>query len=291
MSWRTVIINKRCKLDLSMNYMVVRAEETARVLIDEIAIVIIENNAVSMTGCLLTALVEKKVKVIFCDNSRNPQFELSAYYGCHNDSLKIKAQIIWSEQIKKDVWTRIVYEKISNQSLHLQKRNKLDESKLIASYLDEILPGDESNREGHAAKVYFNALFGMEFTRKDEDNLINAALNYGYALILSAVNREIALNGYLTQLGLFHDNQFNHFNLGCDIMEPLRIVVDEKVQNNSYNKFETEEKHDIVSVLNRTVIINDTQQVMLNAIKIYVKSVFDALNEENVYLIKFPRLL
>jgi CRISPR-associated endonuclease Cas1 subtype II len=131
----------------------------------------------------------------------------------------------------------------------------------------------------------------MEFTRKDEDNVINAALNYGYALILSAVNREIVLNCYLTQLGLFHDNQFNHFNLGCDIMEPLRIVVDEKVQNNSYNKFETEEKHDIVSVLNRTVIINDTQQVMLNAIKIYVKSVFDALNEENVYLIKFPRLL
>jgi CRISPR-associated endonuclease Cas1 subtype II len=198
---------------------------------------------------------------------------------------------MWSEQIKKDVWTCIVYEKISNQSLHLQKRNKLDESKLIASYLDEILPGDESNREGHAAKVYFNALFGMEFTRKDEDNVINAALNYGYALILSAVNREIVLNGYLTQLGLFHDNQFNHFNLGCDIMEPLRIAVDEEVQINSYSKFETDEKHDMVSILNRTVSINDTQQVMLNAIKIYVKSVFDALNEDNVYLIKFPRLL
>lgn len=56
MSWRTVVITNRCKLDLSMGYMVVRSEETKRIFIDEIAIVIIENPAVSITGCLLTEL-------------------------------------------------------------------------------------------------------------------------------------------------------------------------------------------------------------------------------------------
>ena len=84
---------------------------------------------------------------------------------------------------------------------------------------------DASNREGHAAKVYFNALFGMDFTRS-ADISINAALNYGYSLLLSAFNREISANGYLTQLGIYHNNMFNHFNLACDFMEPYRVIVD-----------------------------------------------------------------
>ncbi len=71
---------------------------------------------------------------------------------------------------------------------------------------------DSTKREGHAAKVYFNALFGMDFTRAD-DNPINAALNYGYSMILSAINREITAAGYLTQIGIFHQNTFNPFNL------------------------------------------------------------------------------
>lgn len=68
MSWRTVVISKRCKLDYRMGYMVVRAEETKRIFIDEVAVLMIENPAVSFTGCLLEALTEKKVKVIFCDS-------------------------------------------------------------------------------------------------------------------------------------------------------------------------------------------------------------------------------
>ena len=80
MSWRVVVITSRCKLDYSMNYMVVRGEETKRVLLDEVAIVILENNAVSMTGCLLSAFIEKKIRVVLCDNQHNPQAELHPYY-------------------------------------------------------------------------------------------------------------------------------------------------------------------------------------------------------------------
>ncbi len=79
-------------------------------------------------------------------------------------------------------------------------------------YINEIEFGDVTNREGHAAKVYFNALFGMDFTRSAE-NVTNAALNYGYSLLLSTFNRCVVANGYITQLGLFHDNVFNQFNL------------------------------------------------------------------------------
>ncbi len=40
MSWRTVVISSQSKLDYKMGYLVVRSEETHRVLIDEIAILI-----------------------------------------------------------------------------------------------------------------------------------------------------------------------------------------------------------------------------------------------------------
>lgn len=236
MSWRTVVISNRCKLDLKMGYMVIRSEETKRIFLDEIAILIIENTAVSITGCLMCALVEKKIKVIFCDEKRNPCSELAPYYGSHDCSNKLRAQVAFSNSIKGAVWTEIVTEKIRKQSELLAHIRKEQEAQMLKGYLSEISYNDESNREGHAAKVYFNALFGMDFTRS-KDCVTNAALNYGYSLILSAFNREIAINGYSTQLGLFHNNMFNQFNLGCDLMEPFRIIIDKWVFDSEYSIF------------------------------------------------------
>ena len=141
-------------------------------------------------------------------------------------------------------------------------------------------------REGHAAKVYFNALFGMDFSRS-ADNDINAALNYGYSLILSVFNREVVSNGFLTQLGMFHDNMFNPFNLSSDLMEPFRTVIDEKVISMSVESFGHEEKMSIVDLLNKEVYIDGKQNTLNNAIKIYCKSVFAALSERDVAEIKF----
>lgn len=118
---------------------------------------------------------------------------------------------------------RNCYRKDSKQADTLDQYGK-SEAKLLRKYIEEIEYGDATNREGHAAKVYFNALFGMDFTRTEE-NSINAALNYGYGILLSAFNREIVMNGYITQIGLFHNNMFNQFNLGSDLMEPFRSLL------------------------------------------------------------------
>lgn len=286
MSWRTVVIASRCKLDYKMGFMVVRAEETKKIFLDEIAVLLIENPAVSITGCLLEALTEKKIRVIFCDAKRTPNAELVPYYNAYDCSRKIKTQIGWSEDIKGAVWADIVAEKIRKQADFLEEVEKTKEAVLLRSYLSQIEPHDTTNREGHAAKVYFNALFGMDFTRSEE-NAINAALNYGYGIILSAFNREIVAQGYITQLGIFHDNMFNHFNLSCDLMEPFRILVDRKVKSMHYSELGSDEKHFIVNILNDTVVINQTKQTVLNAIKYYCRSIFDALNEGELSLILF----
>ena len=288
MSWRTVVIREPAKLDLSLGQMVVRQEKTTRINLDEIAMLILENTAVSITACLLSELAERKIKVIFCDAKRNPQAEMIPYYGSHDSSAKIRMQIAWSDIIKEQVWTEIVREKIRNQMLHLVGL-KNEQAELLKQYLDELLPGDSSNREGHSAKVYFNALFGMDFTRS-RDIPTNAALNYGYSLLLSTFNREITAAGYLTQLGIFHDNMFNHFNLASDLMEPFRPIIDREVVKMAPEKLETEEKTRLVRLLNSEVTIGGRRQYLQNAIRIYCKSVFDVLNGEEGANIRFYEL-
>lgn len=208
-----------------------------------------------------------------------------AYYGNHNTSLKVREQIVWSQGSKDSVWTEIVTEKIKKQKELLERLNK-KESKMLAGFIDEIEYKDASNREGHAAKVYFNSLFGMKFTRTQE-NPFNAALNYGYSILLSAINRVITSNGYITQLGLFHDSMFNPFNLGSDLMEPFRPLVDETVFFMKPDEFNTEEKRVLQNILNQEVIIEDKRQLVSNAIKIYCKSIFEALTQNDISIIKF----
>ena len=265
-----------------------RSEEITKIVLSEISTILIESTAVSLTTSLLAELSRRKIKVIFCDEKRNPSAELVSYYGSHDTSNKIRNQIAWKQSTKEAVWTEIVTDKIRKQKELLESLGK-EESKLLLSYLKEIDWNDMTNREGHAAKVYFNALFGLGFTRT-EDNFINAALNYGYSIILSAFTREIVANGYLTQLGIFHDNMFNQFNLASDFMEPFRVLVDREVFLMKLVKFEHEEKMQLVNILNDEVKIDGRVQYVNNAIKIYCKSIFDALNENDSSLIRFYKV-
>lgn len=186
------------------------------------------------------------------------------------------------------IWTEIVAEKINKQATVLETFGK-SEANMLRGYIEELEFGDASNREGHAAKVYFNALFGKSFTRAD-DNSINAALNYGYSILLSMFNREVVANGYITQIGVFHDNMFNQYNLASDLMEPFRPLVDSFVYLMKPEVFESDEKHEILQLLEHDVYIDGRKENMLNGIKIYTKSIFDALNEKDTSLIKFYKL-
>ncbi len=286
MSWRVIVIENQAKLDYKMGYLVVRGLETKRVLLDEIAVLLVENPAVSFTGFLIEALTEKKIKVIFCDSKRSPVAELIPHHGCHDSASKIRTQITWEQSVKDIVWRDIVSEKIRKQAEFLYELKLVQQADMLSEYVGQVELADATNREGHAAKVYFNALFGMDFTRS-ADLPTNAALNYGYSILLSAINREVSANGYLTQLGIFHDNMFNHFNLSCDLMEPFRILIDRLVFDMQPPEFDRDEKRKILGVLDEKVMIDGQSQFLMNAIKIYCKSVFDAINDKDPAEIKF----
>lgn len=284
MSWRTVVVTGIAKLDLKLNYLVVRGDTTRKIHVSEIAVLILENTGISITAALLCELTKRKVKVIFCDEKRNPISELMPYYGSHDTSIKVRNQISWTQNIKGSVWTEIVYHKISKQ-LNLLEYLGFPQALLLSNYLVELEFNDESNREGHAAKVYFNALFGKGFSRT-ADCATNACLNYGYGILLSCFNREIVANGYITQLGIHHNNTYNYFNLSSDLMEPFRPLVDLLTYKIQPKQFGGAEKLSVVGLLSEEVKIDDQRQYLGNAIKIYCKSIFDALNQQDVGLIR-----
>ena len=287
MSWRVVVISSRAKLEYKLGYLVIRyTEDVRKVFLPDISVLLIENTGCSITAALLQKLWENKTCIIFCDDKRNPGAQLMPYYGSHDTSIKVAKQIKWTESAKSKIWARIVKEKIYRQYTCLYQFNRETSEKLF-DYIDEIEDGDKTNREGHAAKVYFNSLFGLDFSRT-QDNFINASLNYGYSIILSAICREIVSIGCITQIGIFHKNRFNEFNLGCDLMEPFRPIVDNYVaKSRIIDELNSERKLDLVNLLNSDVRITGIKTSLLNALSIYVKSVIDALEKEDEQLIKF----
>lgn len=283
MSWRVVVISKRSKLDYKMGSLVVRSEDDEkRVFLDDISVLMCETTAISITAYLLAELTARKIKVIFCDNQHNPASELIPMYGSYVSSGRIREQIAWDNSIKAKVWQKIIKLKITNQATVLQKAGQIDKAEQLRGYISQVELGDKTNREGHAAKVYFNALFGLDFYRSISD-VRNASLNYGYTILLACFNREIAASGYLTQLGIWHDNAENPFNLGSDLMEPFRPLIDWFTYEHSFfTTFEKDEKMQVLNLLNSKVKIDNAEQYLNNAIGIYARSVFNALNEKDV---------
>ena len=123
-------------------------------------------------------------------------------------------------------------------------------------------------------------MFGKEFSR-DDVNSINAALNYGYGILLSNFNKEIVSDGYLTQLGIKHTNEYNPYNLSCDLMEPFRVLVDEIVFNNIDKTFDSNYKIQLVNVLNKRINYCGRENYVTNAIQVYLDKIFGAIEQKN----------
>ena len=278
MGWRTVVINKMCKLSYKNDYLIIRSEELKLIHLSEINTIIVENGLVSITSYLINKLINKKIKLIICDEKHNPSGEMVPYYGAFNTSKKVLNQINWKKDKKDKIWQLIVKNKIHNQAM-LLKSLEINGFEKVMSYEEQVELADKTNREAHAAKVYFNLLYGIDFSRSKPSD-INISLDYGYSILLSLFNREIVNKGYITQLGINHKNEFNFFNLSCDLMEIFRPMVDKIVYENRKLAFDREFKYKLIDVCNKEVFICGKKQYLSNTIPIFITSVFDFLENE-----------
>lgn len=279
MGWRSVIITQHAKLTYSMNMMIVQTRDGInQIPINDINLLLVSTSQAVITSALISKLAENQSKIIFVDEKYQPITETVDYYPNSRNLAKLKNQFKWDEDRKGLLWTKIVTKKIQNQIQVLKNYNL--ESDIVQNELDQVEFNDLTNREAAAARKYFMNIFGKNFIRRNSD-VINAMLDYGYAILLSAFNREIAVNGYLSYLGIHHHSQENQFNLGSDLMEPFRPIVDYWVKvHENVSDFTPDIKFGLVELLSLEIKFNGRKTLLSNAITIYVRDCLRYLSKE-----------
>ena len=229
--------------------------------IEDIGCVVLENQMISITLPLLNELVKNNVAVILCDNKMMPTSMLQSLDANTTQAESLKFQLAVTDPMKKQVWKQIIESKIKNQAavLALAGKNK----DILKPYYNNVKSGDSDNREGLAAKIYWNSLLGNSFKREREGCSPNSLLNYGYSILRAAVARALLGSGLLPNLGIFHKSRYNAFPLADDVMEPYRPFVDEivyRLYENGFTELNKESKSEIMRVLNCDVNIGKVKR-------------------------------
>lgn len=261
MSWRSVVIAHPAALSVSqLALQVSQAGQVARIPLEDMAALVIDHPQVSLNAAVLAACAEHNIALITVGATHLPNGVLLSYVP-HSRALKVmEAQLGLSQPTRKRLWQRIVQYKVSNQASVLETA-KRGEALLIAAarlraLARQVKSGDPDNIEAQAAQHYFRSLFSGAFTRA-QGRFYNAALNYGYAVLRSALARSLVAYGFLPAFGLFHHNEQNAFNLADDLFEPFRPLVDRQVIDNYPEEPDREllpsDKGKMVSVLHTDV--------------------------------------
>lgn len=279
MSFRTVFIESPCRLSYESGYLVVRKEDdTVKVHLSEISSIVLQTRQVFVSAYLMGEIAKEKISFVVSDEKCNPVGQYLPLYGAHNVSKRVAEQLEWGEPIKKRVWQRVVRDKITQQARFLCERD-YSEGKTLQKIVPEVRSGDTTNREAQAARIYFQTLFGPSFSR-DRECAVNAALDYGYAILLSLVNREIVSRGYLTQCGICHRSEYNQFNLACDFMEAFRPAVDRLVVDCVGSEFDGDARRVLGDLANKGVSYRDGSYRLGSVVSLYVQDCLNALNKK-----------
>lgn len=251
---RTLVFSNPMILSLKNQQLVIaykdNPNEKHTVPIEDIGIVLLENQQINITMPLLNALVEGEVQVVICNNRGIPSAMVQSMNSNNLQGEILRSQIACGEVLKKRLWKQVVEAKIRNQASLLNSVGK--DGDVLKPFYSNVRSGDADNREGIAARVYFQRLFGDNFIRKREETGINSLLNYGYSILRAAMCRAIVASGLLPAIGIFHHNRSNAYPLADDLMEPYRPFVDKAVYYLVMNRrtdLNKDVKGELISVL------------------------------------------
>ncbi|MBQ7647312.1 MAG: type II CRISPR-associated endonuclease Cas1 [Clostridia bacterium] len=221
--FRTVTVYSGEKISVDQNRMVVSGESGDQFIpIEDVYSLVIDNPRTLLTVPVITRLTSSGAHIILCDEKHMPSSVILPHSLHYHPLTVLRKQLSMPDEIKDRIWDRIVKQKIINQAKVLQIcTNKRERVSRMLELADEVVNGDEGNREGISARIFFRELYGFEFVRMYDD-ATNAALNYGYTVIRSSVAKTLVAYGYNCVYGVHHINESNPFNLADDIMEPLR---------------------------------------------------------------------
>ena len=280
MGWRSVIITQHAKLSYSAHMMRVQTGDGInQIPIEDIDLLLVSTTQAVISSALISELAHQNTKIIFTDLKNQPVCETVGYYPNNRSLGVLEKQISWKDDRKQKLWTKIIKLKMTNQ-LKVLKLRKIEYEDLEQE-IDKLEIGDPTNREAVVAQKYFPRLFNEQNFSRRNSSAANAALDYGYSILLSTINKEIVSAGYLTQLGIHHHSDENQFNLGSDLMECFRPVVDYWVSGQKFNELTPDIKYGLVDMLNVELNYNGKTMLLRNIVPDYVRKCMSYLNQES----------
>lgn len=245
------------------------SQEENTVPIEDIGFVVIENQQIYISIPAITELTKNNVSVIFCDEKHMP-LSMNLPLECNSIQNQLfSVQIESTLPTKKNCWKQIIEQKINNQALVLEKYGH--NSEYLRNISKKVKSDDSTNREGFAAKIYWNSLFGKNWIRDRFGEYPNNYLNYGYAILRAGMARAIVGSGLLPTLGIHHHNKYDAYALADDLMEPYRPFIDDEVieyinENPNTEKITMVFKNKIMQVLTRDVSIGCVTRPLMLAL-------------------------
>ena len=249
------------------------AMRSVTIPIEDIGIVILDHQQITISQALLAKLLANNVALITCDNTHHPTGMMLNLNGNTLQAERFASQINVTVPLKKQLWAQTVEQKISNQAAILKKQRQGDHGVLL-NYTKLVRSGDPENVEGRAAAYYWKHLFGEAsgFLRHREGTSPNHLLNYGYAIIRASVARALVGSGLLPTFGIHHRNKYNAYCLADDIMEPYRPYVDALVcemikAGNASDEITKENKEQLLQLPAIDVRIDNEKSPLLVAVQ------------------------
>jgi len=246
--------------------------ETKQAPIEDIGLLILDHQQITITQALIAKLLANNVALITCDATHHPTGLMLNLDGNTLQSQKFKAQLEASVPLKKQLWQQTVIAKIENQAALLKTQST--EYKLLNTYARDVKSGDSENHEATAAAYYWKRVFPdfLEFRRERYGPPPNNLLNYGYAILRAIVARSLVASGLLPTLGIFHRNQYNPYCLADDVMEPYRPFVDKTVcniirMNGKFLEMTAAMKKELLAIPAMDVNIDDQKSPLMNAVQ------------------------
>ena len=278
MRYKTISIDNNADLSYSGVYLCIKTDEKfTREYLGNVSTIVINSLEVRLTTFLINALNKEGIRLVFTDNKKFPSSIIMPLHATGDTYHKVKEQLSWKTNDKDALWSDIVKNKIKMQGEFLNSVGRDFETQ---RFLEMVIHGDIRNAEGYAARSYFLRLFGNGYSRR-KDHIINAGLNYGYAILLSLISRIIVSYGFLTELGIHHKSKRNNFNFASDVMEPFRPIVDKIVyENQDKEELDKEYKQKLILVLDYPVLYGNKEYRLNEAAEQYFLNIVRILNKD-----------
>ena len=273
MGWRSVMISRPAKLRREHFSLAIEQEQTAFVPFEDIAVIVLNHREIVLTHPVLSACADYGIGLYATGDNHQPNGVFLPFLAHSRTTRLMRKQMDIPRPLAKQAWANIIRRKIENQTAVLRFCAKNGVGRMD-SYARRVRSGDQENIEGQAAAFYFTQLFGLGFYRAEE-RWVNAALDYGYAILRGAIARGLVAHGMHPPIGLFHASEQNAFNLADDLIEPFRPLVDLHVAKHPAmveGDLTPHDKAALVALLNVDVGMPQGKMSALSAIEYAVES-------------------